>query len=187
MATPRGKIGRLSVELREQINGMLRDNRTAEEIIAFLKSRDVDGVTPQNVSNWKEFGYQEWLRRQDRIEEMRSRLEFSKQLVKEAGADGLTLASDTASRLAVDAITEALEKFDPTDLSNMLRLKPEQFSGLLFALSSIRQRDQAGVILRQKVEAYERQIRQLIDTADKTGTATVADIKDIFREVYQVK
>ena len=88
MATPRGKIGRLPEALRAQVNGLLRDNKTAEEIIALLDAQGVAGVTPQNVSAWKKFGYQKWERLQDRVDLMRARRDMAKQMVEEAREDG---------------------------------------------------------------------------------------------------
>jgi len=183
VATPRGKIGRLATTLRDAVNAMIRDNREAEDIIGFLVSKGVEGVTPQNVSAWKANGYQEWLRRQERIEEIRQRVEFARDLTREGGAD---VQSDAASRLAVDAITAALEDFDPSSLRTMLSEKPAEFANLVKSLSSIRARDQAAVLLRQKVEDYERRVANLRALVDGKGSASKADVDGIFAEAYGV-
>ena len=73
--TPRGNVGRLPHEVREVVNKMIRDNATAEQIRAFLATRDITNVSPQNISSWKANGYEKWLRQQDRIAASQLRLE----------------------------------------------------------------------------------------------------------------
>ena len=165
---------------------MIRDNREADDIIKRLDDLGVVGVTPQNVSAWKKYGYQKWLRRQERIEGMRARMEFARKLAGESGGEngGMALQSDAASRIAVDGIMAVLEEFDPALLSALLREKPEKFMDLLHSLSDIRKRDQDAVILRQKVAEYQRRVRQLTDVASENGVATQADISKIFAEGY---
>ncbi len=190
MATPRGKIGRLPEALRAQINGMIRDHKTADEIIALLEAQGVSGVTPQNVSAWKKWGFERWNRRMERLDEMASRREFARQLVSEAkdeGGDGLTVASDAASAIVVEQIAEALEAFDPLQLNAMLAEKPEKFMDLAHALAATRKGDQASVLLRQKVEEYERQKKQLCAVIEEKGVATKEDFDAIYREAYGVK
>ena len=189
-ATPRGKIGRLSHALREKVNGMLRDNATAEDIIAMLKADGVEGITPQNISNWKANGFQKWLNGQERIDKIRSNYDFALSLAKaeaEEGIDGLTVASDAASRVAISQIMTVLENFDISSLSQALGEKPAKFIELLHALSSIRQRDQAGVALRMKVQQWKDAADKLRDTIDANGVATKEDFDAIYKEAYGVK
>ena len=189
-ATPRGKIGRLSHALREKVNGMLRDNATAEDIIAMLKADGVEGITPQNISNWKANGFQKWLNGQERIDKIRSNYDFALSLAKaeaEEGIDGLTVASDAASRVAISQIMTVLENFDISSLSQALDDKPSKFIELLHALSSIRQRDQAGVALRMKVKQWQDAADKLRDTIDANGVATKEDFDAIYKEAYGVK
>ncbi|MCX7010322.1 MAG: DUF3486 family protein [Kiritimatiellaeota bacterium] len=190
MATPRGKIGRLPEALRAQLNGKLRDNNTAEDIIAWLESNGITGITPQNISTWKKWGYEKWLKRMDRLEDMASRREFARQLVREAndeGRDALTVAGDAASAMAVETITDVLEDFDVAALRTMLAEKPEKFMDLIHALAAARKGDQSAVLLRQKVEEYERQRKQLSEVIEKNGVATKEDFDAIYRDAYGVK
>lgn len=188
MPTPRGKIGRLPDELRADVNAMIRDNRTGEDIIAFLASKGVEGVTPQNVSNWKRNGYEAWAARQDRLQDMRARLEFATELSKECdGQGGAQLASDAASRLAVDTIWAALEGFSPEQLQGLLAEKPDKFVDLVHALSSIRQRDQAAVVLRMKLDAFQSAADRLKETIEEKGQATAEDFDQIYKDAYGTK
>lgn len=181
MPTPRGKIGRLSDAQRARINGLIRDNKTADEIIAVCAASGLPGVTPQNVSAWKRFGYEKWLKDQQRLDAMAARREFSRTLINEAleeGGDALALASDAASAMAVDQISDALEEFDTGALKAMLHEKPENFAVLISALAKLRARDQAGVLLRQKIDAARIVAGKARAAAEKTGDAALKLLAD---------
>jgi len=115
-------------------------------------------------------------------------MEWAREMAQECeGQGGAQLASDAASRLAVETIGAVLEGFDAGQLQAVLAAKPDKFIDLIHALSSIRQRDQAAVLLRQKVEDYQRRVRQLTELVDEKGAATKDDVAAIFREAYGVQ
>jgi hypothetical protein len=187
MSTPRGKIGRLSDEVRQRLNPMLRDNLPAVDIITYLDANGFPGITPQNISSWKRFGYEKWLRRMERLEDMAQTRDWAAQVVARNRAEGnsaSSLASDAASLLAVDSIAHALEEFQPDALGSMLAEKPEKFMDLVDSLSRIRGRDQAAVILQQKVDDYKRRLRELVGVVEQKGDATKEDIQAVFQEAY---
>jgi len=170
----RGKIGRLNAETRHAVNLMIRDNAPAEIIIAHLRKQAGIDVSTQNISAWKRFGYRDWQRRQDRLEAMHARRAFARDLVQDASEEGdnaLSIASDAAAAMAVDAITEALEEFEPSDLQIMLSEKPERFSSLISSLSELRKGDQAAIKLRMQVREYRRRIEALAAEARKRSRA----------------
>ena len=184
-ATPRGKIGRMSESLREQINRMLRDNRPADEIIAFCEANGFPGISPQNVSNWKANGFAKWLRRQERLDSMRERREFALELAQQAregGMDGLSLASDAASALAVEHIAEAMEDFDVSNLRELISDKPAAFFDLVGSLAKLRTRDQAGAALAAKLS----EMRRLADLAEKAASGGTGDMAAIAEEMKRV-
>lgn len=189
-ATPRGKIGRLPHGLREAVNGMLRDHATAEDIITFLATKGVEGITPQNVTNWKQNGFEKWLRNRERIDGLREQIEFARSLAKadqDEGIDGLTVASDAAARVAVGQIMTALESFSPAHLAEMMADKPAKFMELVHALAAMRRGDQEAAKLKMKLDAFHRAYEQLVAATEKTGTASSEDIKGFFAEAYGVK
>ena len=193
MSTGRGKIGRLDAEARGHINALIRDNRPAEDVIKMCATLGAKGVTPQNVSAWKAFGYQEWERRQQRMDEMASRREFAMEMAKKAGDEksgGLDLASNAAATLAVDAIQEALEDFNVENLKAMLAEKPDKFMGLIDSLAALRKGDQEFVKVKMAFEVYRAKVReqaeQLEAMADGKGAASKEDLKAIAKELYGV-
>lgn len=194
MATARGKIGRLPADVRAEVCRMIRDNRPAADVIAYLAEQGVEGVRPQNVSSWKTHGFQEWARRQERLETMAARREFARELVAEArseGDGGLELASDAASAMAVDAIQTVLEEFDPVHLSELCAAKPATFVALVDALGTLRKGDQAAVKLRMEFEDYRRRVRAAVEAlrakTDAGGQATAEDLRAIARDLYGVE
>jgi len=193
MSTPRGKIGRLPAAVRLKINLMIRDNKTAASIQKYLKQEKIKDISPQNISSWKKHGYTEWEKRQDRLEQMSVRREFAKELAEKAALEGdssLTLASNAASALAVDAIQDVLEQFDPNILRDLLADKPGKFVDLVDSLAGLRKGDQAFLKLKMEFDSYRRKVREdierLREIADKKGGAKKDDIANIFKEAYGV-
>jgi len=71
-----GKIARLPHDLRAQLNSRLQDGQLGPQILPWLNSlpqvqallaQDFHAlpISQQNLSNWRQGGYQEWLVRQD--------------------------------------------------------------------------------------------------------------------------
>jgi hypothetical protein len=173
---PLGKIGRLSAEDRTRVNEMLRDHRPADEIIRFCAGLGVE-VSDANVSNWKANGFRKWMRRQERLEEIRERREYAARLVEEGGARA---QSDAASAEAVDLISEVLEEFDRDALVERMRERPEQVVPLLNALSTIRRRDQQAVETELKLDQAKALAREAEEQAEETGNG---DLKALAKKM----
>jgi hypothetical protein len=76
MTTRIGKIGRLSKDRRHELNHRIEDGEPGTEIVQWLNNQpDVQkvlqeqfagrAITEQNLSDWKQTGHVEWLRRQE--------------------------------------------------------------------------------------------------------------------------
>jgi hypothetical protein len=74
--TRTGKIARLPRQVRDELNRRLRDGQKGSQLAAWLNAlpkvkdtlaKDFDGraLNKQNVSQWRQGGYQEWLARQE--------------------------------------------------------------------------------------------------------------------------
>src|SRR6266571_1347692 len=80
-----GKIASQPKALRDQVNVMLRDGVKGAAIASFLAEHGVPGVNSENISHWYKgsgepedgSGYQDWLRDQERLDQMRERREFA--------------------------------------------------------------------------------------------------------------
>ena len=98
MTARRGKIARLPLRLRVELNRRIRDVQPGSEILAWINAQPVavavlsaqfEGapVSPQNLSEWRDGGYAEWLDHQDKTERIRSLAKLSMDLAQASGGD----------------------------------------------------------------------------------------------------
>jgi hypothetical protein len=80
------KIARLPAELRERLNVMLNDGASYTSISASFRQLGHQ-LNSANLSRWHARGFQDWLREQTWLEDMRSRVDFASALVKEQNSD----------------------------------------------------------------------------------------------------
>lgn len=85
----RGKIARLSYETRERINAMLRDGASGPAIAAWLMNKHKVSVNQTNISNWRHGGYQDWLKQQAYLDQVRERAETMRRKIEADGGQGL--------------------------------------------------------------------------------------------------
>lgn len=97
--TRNGKIARLPKTVRDELNRRLSDGEPGNELVVWLNTLpEVQavlasefggrGVREQNLSEWKQGGYQDWLRQQEALE-----------LVRSLSAEGEELQTATAEPL----------------------------------------------------------------------------------------
>jgi hypothetical protein len=96
MKTRVGKIARLPKKIREELNRRLEDGWTGMKLAEWLNSlprvrkvlREQFGgqeISEQNLSRWKEGGYEDWLRRQESRERMQQMVESSDEFEEAEG------------------------------------------------------------------------------------------------------
>ena len=106
--TRTGKIARLPLIIRDELNQRLQNGETQVELIAWLNDQaevrrllhtQFDGVpiSPQNLSEWKAGGYAEWQARQDLLAD-----------ACDLSSDGLDLTSVTQGHLLSDHLAAVL-------------------------------------------------------------------------------
>jgi hypothetical protein len=94
-----GKIARLPQEIRRQLNRRLDDGESGKGLVEWLNSRpelqavmaaEFEGrpITEQNLSEWKQRGYREWVVQQETLEQ-----------VKRMASDADELSQATGERL----------------------------------------------------------------------------------------
>jgi hypothetical protein len=110
----RGKIARLPRGIREQLNRRLEDGEMGAEVLGWLNGlpeckkvcSDKFGGRPineQNLSEWKQGGYEEWVRYEAARERVQSLMERGE------GLDQTTGVMDLADRLASVVAAELAE------------------------------------------------------------------------------
>src|SRR6185503_14024333 len=65
-----GKIARLPFAIRQAVNEMLLDGLNYRQIVSQLAHLGYPGMRPQNLSEWRKGGYQDWLERQEELENL---------------------------------------------------------------------------------------------------------------------
>ncbi len=123
-----GKIARLPATLREQLNRRILDGQvgTAEilpwlnthpDAIRVLKEQfGGDEVSPQNLTEWRQGGYADWLRDMERADRIRQLSDYSLQLAKAAGGD----LAEGGAAIAAGRILELLETAEDDDLDKLV-------------------------------------------------------------------
>lgn len=162
-----GKISRLPHALREQVNLRILDGEPAAKILAWLNAKPEaaavwrqhfsgEAATEQNLSNWRQAGYAEWLARRERADSLKTLSKFALDLSKAAGG---TLA-DGAAAITAGHLLEALEAMpnlavtgggDDAEADPMKGL-----IGMANAVSKL----QRGQAARDKMELDKRRVSQ---------------------------
>lgn len=171
----RGKIARLPFEIRKELNRRLRDGEPGPSLLrwlnalpetaAALKSHfDVDfddaPITPQNLSEWRQGGYQDWLHEQERTERIRELADFSLRLAQAAGGS----IADGGAAIAGGRIMELLEQREGKDLDSAIhalaRLQDTEQGKAKIAIArdKIRQKDEEIALSKSK---FKRQTCEL--------------------------
>lgn len=152
-----GKVAHLSYERRDVINRMLRDGAMYVEILAWLDKDGVAGMNDQNLINWKDGGYQDWLKEQERFEDMKFKREFALQLVKENEG---SVVHEAGLQVAASQIYELLTDFDVETLKSSLKGDPENYSRIVNAMSKL---SESGL----KYERYKAEVKAAKDKVEK--------------------
>jgi len=179
-----GKVARLPKVLRDQVNAMLRDGATYNAIIVKLQQAghaDLNAVfNEQNLSNWKEGGYQDWLTEQERLADMSSKREFALEIVRQNEGSKLHEAS---LHLAASQIYEALSEFDLSALKDLLAEKPENYAKVVGAISKLNERSLDLEKFKAAVRERDERIQKELDSAKGKGGLTAETIEKIEREL----
>lgn len=165
-----GKISRLAAEIRAELNRRLYAGETAVTLLPWLNSvpevqkvltAEFEGVpiSDNNLSRWRRGGYQEWLKRRERLDHTR---ELSAYAAKLAQASGGTIAEGAAS-IASGKILELLEAVED---ATGAEVKTENEDGVPDAVRSIQALTEsivslrAGEIEREKVAQKDRELKR---------------------------
>jgi hypothetical protein len=115
-----GKIARLPRDVREELNQRLERSEQSPQLLAWLNAlpevkevvqEDFAGVpiSKQNLSEWRQGGFQEWLLRRDLCEEARDLHDMADEMVDE---DSLGALADNAATVLAVRFGSLLTKWD---------------------------------------------------------------------------
>ncbi|WP_395737468.1 hypothetical protein [Prosthecobacter sp.] len=111
-----GKIARLPLAVREELNARLRDNENGQTILAWLNALPVcqerikgdwngEPVSDANLSIWRSGGFADWLKEEEQVHRIEKLSELSLRVVKASGGN----LSEGLMAIAAGKLQEALE------------------------------------------------------------------------------
>lgn len=123
-----GKIARLPHALRDEVNRRLLNGETARELLGWLNAQpsaietwathfEDAPANPQNLSEWRLGGYKDWLKKRERVENLKTLSAYASELAKAGGS-----VSDGAAAIAAGHILEALENAATTEDADLGKL-----------------------------------------------------------------
>lgn len=160
-----GKIGRCPVAIRNEVNRRLHENEGASKIITWLHSQPVvlkildeyfgeEPIKPQNISEWRKGGYQDWLKRQEQVEHTKDLADHALKLGEAAGGN----ISDGSAAIAGGRIMALLENAADDDLGDLvksitlLRLGDSEKAKLDLRRQTVKQRDEVIGLAKKKFQ-----------------------------------
>lgn len=132
MSTTRnGKIARLPVEIRDEVNRRLLDGEPASKILPWLNGLEAvlrvldehfneEPVTPQNLSEWRAGGYADWLRRRERLANLKDLSAYAAKLGEAAGGNATDGSAAILGGRILEKIETALNEGDDTTLAALV-------------------------------------------------------------------
>jgi hypothetical protein len=163
MRTRNGKIARLPRDVRDELNRRLEDGEQGKQLVEWLNARpevqallqagfDGRAISEQNLSEWKQGGYRDWLKQQERRELVRQVTGDAEELDADAG--GVEVSSRVSVVLAAELAQAAQELLDETTDH------PERWERLqevLAELASLRREDHKAGRLQLERERWEKE------------------------------
>ena len=153
--TRTGKIGQLPLEVRNELNRRIRAGELSPTLLPWLNEQapvrsvlqrsfeDVD-ISPANLSDWRQGGYQDWLKRRRKIEETQEMAEWCHEMAK----SGKSLLDGTSAALG-GKLMSIVEDLDVDDQKALLADKPENIIGLMEGLAALQGQANRGHAIAQ--------------------------------------
>ena len=156
------KVARLPRPLRDLVNRSLDDGLAYKDIIAKLDDnahlwpRDLEPFNEQNISNWFDGGYKDWLREQAVLNRLELTAEAAARILRQAGEEPLQQA---VFQVAAAQLFELLSEFNLAGLKDTLPSDPNHYHRLLIAVARLNR----GALDLEKFKDHVRQRKARIE------------------------
>src|SRR5215471_14649806 len=156
-----GKIAQLPMPVREQLNRRLQQEQSGKALVAWLNglaevkevlAAEFGGrtISEQNVSDWKQGGYQDWLRQTESRQRL-DRLDEQAHALTDCGEQGVL--SDRLSALLTAEVAGAIDALRAKSLPPLQRW--ERLREILRDVIQLRREDHRAEWLRIGQERWE--------------------------------
>jgi len=112
------------------LNRMLDDGLPYRVILDELGEAG-EGINLQNLTNWKQGGYQDWLKNQQLIEQTRARIESAIDLLRETGDADPAVVLQACNLVGATQLLDALLDHGDEALKKLLIDKPQTYISIL--------------------------------------------------------
>lgn len=157
-----GKIARLPQSIRAELNLRLRDGVPASKLIPWLHGQEAvlrvldeefneEPISPQNLTEWRQGGYQDWLRQIEKLEARREQQEYFLNLA----ALGKNTMDASASIVAGEMMT-LFEDIDIQQQKLLIAENPENLIDFIGALAKL----QSVAVKNRTVDQNDKKLSQ---------------------------
>ena len=158
-----GRVARLPLQVRNQVNHALRDGAPYADVIGLLAAHGFTGFNRYDIIAWSKRGYRDWLEQQERFERSRANSERAVALLGDLREDGRFLTADLNESLLAAQLSELLQAIDEATVKRLLAERPEDYFRLAKAVASFTAaRAQREQIQLQRLK-YELEIRKIAE------------------------
>ena len=174
-----GKIARLSHEIREEINEMLRSGYKYTAIRDKLDQLGHPGMNASNISAWKHGGYVDWLREKQRQEQALALPLALERCTRHAQIDRM---QQNALIVGISQLSEVLVGFDIAHARQLLNERPELLPKFLASLTSLSRCNADLAKTFDQVHGHEQTLRAQLGVpgcptpADLSGDSEVSSV-----------
>ncbi|HWH69672.1 MAG TPA: hypothetical protein VNT26_09825, partial [Candidatus Sulfotelmatobacter sp.] len=175
-----GKVARLPKTLRDQVSQMILDGLPYTQIIQALGEAG-KALNEDNIGNWKNGGYRDWLLDLQRAQALRATREAALDLLtQQAGVP----VQDAGRTIAAAQLYELLLSFDPSSFAAALADKPELYLRLVNALSRLSE-GEANCSHRRTQDSLLAAKLNPAPSANNSGSAALSPetLKEIARQL----
>jgi len=174
-----GKIARLPADIRHELNSRVYNGKSGPEILTWLNELpvvkeilaakfDAAPVNENNLSSWRDIGYQRWLAEQNNVDNLKNTAQYAVSLAEAAGGS----ISRGVAAFASGKILEFLETpYDKTTPENLVKL-----ANASARLCRSEQNDVRLQIARERLRQQERHLLLMRDKHQRDRVAIAYDV-----------
>lgn len=173
----RSKIGRLPWKVRDQLNEMLRDGRSASAILTWLNGHikpPDKPITASNLSDWRATGYKLWLDERRKTDYLHNFSERSASIAKATGGSPAGVAAKLMTEKLLNAVNQLADGSD---------LDPEMLGLLTRAITQLTNSEAE----TRKLDLREKQLQTQEETLRLNERKFLQDKVELFMKWLEDK